>query len=175
MTEDRINRQTRIVRADLCFDGIAWGAKGARSDLSFHGGAEGPHIHCVFERIVEDSILGISRTAGSPLEADQGESARIAHGIIIDDPVGSQRVLPAVSQRSVYRRAEAGIGRHVERLAVLGGIGKRVLLADRQAVVLHNGPEPVGKLAGLWIESGLKIEYGRQTVRNLLVSLQTDI
>ncbi len=46
MTEDRINRQTRIVRADLRFDGIAWGAKGARSNLSFHSGAEGPHIHC---------------------------------------------------------------------------------------------------------------------------------
>jgi len=82
--------------------------------------------------------------------------------------------LSAVSQRSVYRRAEAGIGRHVERLAVLGGIGKRVLLANRQAVVLHDGPESVGKLAGLWIETGLKIEYGRQTIRNLLASLQTD-
>src|SRR5712672_4561536 len=115
MTEDRINRQTRIVRADLCFDGIAWGAKGARSNLSFHSGAEGPHIHCVFERIVEDSILCISRTAGSPLKADQGESARIAHGIIIDHAVRSQRVLSAVSQRSIRRRAQTGVGL-VERL-----------------------------------------------------------
>src|ERR1700722_4766976 len=89
VTDDRVDRQAHIVRADLSLDGIAWSAKGSGSDLGFHGGTEGADIHGIFERIVEDTILGISRTTGSSLEADQGESAGIAHGIVVDYAVGS--------------------------------------------------------------------------------------
>src|SRR5258708_19652520 len=101
-------------------EGIAGGAKGARSTMSFPGGTESAYIHGIFERIVEDAILGISRTAGSPLEADQRESARVAHRIIINDAVRSQRVLPTVSHRSICRRAKPGIPPHVNPLPLLG-------------------------------------------------------
>jgi len=35
VTEDRVDRQARIVGADLCLDSIAWGAKGAKIEFEF--------------------------------------------------------------------------------------------------------------------------------------------
>src|SRR5258708_31147162 len=122
LTHVRIDRQSRVVRTEWPFKGFAWGPAEASSKLRFRGGTERAYIHHILERIVEDTILGISRTTGSALKADQGESARIAHGIIVHYAIRSQRALPTVGQRSVYWRAKTGIGRHVERLAILGRI-----------------------------------------------------
>ena len=84
MTEDRIDRQSHIVRTDLALKGIACGPAEAGSKLRFRGGTERTYIHRIFEGIVEDAILGGAGTAGSPLETDQGERARIAHRIVVD-------------------------------------------------------------------------------------------
>jgi hypothetical protein len=97
VTDDRVDRQARIVCADLSLDSIAPGAEGARSNLSFHGGAEGPNIHVIFERIVE---IRFSVSLAPPVASWKPikESARIAHGMIVNYAVRNQRVLPAVSK-----------------------------------------------------------------------------
>lgn len=78
VTEDRVDRQSHVVRTDLALKGIACGPAEASSKLRFRGGSERTYIHRIFERIVEDAILGSCATAGSSLETDQRERARVA-------------------------------------------------------------------------------------------------
>ena len=87
MTEDCIDRQARIVRADLTLEGIARGTTETSSKLRFRGGTERAYIHRIFERIVEDAILSGSPAAGSSLEPDQRESPGIDHGVVANDTV----------------------------------------------------------------------------------------
>src|SRR5882672_3798273 len=87
-SEYRIKRKAHVVRAELPLKGIALAAaKWTGSKRRFRGGTERADIHGIFERIVVDTILGISRTAGRALEADHGEGNRIVHGVVIDNAI----------------------------------------------------------------------------------------
>jgi len=87
VTEDRVDRQSHVVRTDLAPKGIACGPAEASSKPRFRGGSERTYIHRIFERIVEDAILGSSATAGSSLETDQRERARVAHRVVVDHAI----------------------------------------------------------------------------------------
>src|SRR4029077_5031855 len=117
----------------------------AISDLGFHREANRTDIDPIFERVVQDTVLGIAATAVGTLEGDHRPGVRTGQRIIVDDQVRAQRARTAEGHRAIYWGADTGIGHVVEHLAGFGQIAERVLRCKvRYSVVLHDGSDAVG-------------------------------
>src|SRR4029077_5062685 len=88
-----VHRQAHIVEADIALEDVAGAAIAAISDLGFRSEAKRTDVDPIFERVVQDTVLGIAATAVGTLEGDHRPGVRTGQRIIVDDQVRAQRAL----------------------------------------------------------------------------------
>jgi hypothetical protein len=70
----------------LPFDDILRGAVATTTELGFYGGTKRAQIYSIFERIIEDTILGVACAARSPLEAYKENAPELPMGSPLTTP-----------------------------------------------------------------------------------------